>query len=1005
MMFLAIKFILKGTDLVNIKNIAISTQLKLGFTIVLLLVVVLGAVSYLQNAKLFEQTQTMYNHPLQVRRAIGKLSADIYAIHRDMKDLFLCADETAIGRDLNEMKMFECSAFEQIDILYSQYLGPRVHIDSVKQAFVVWNSEREETIRLFRTGQRQDAIIRTGNSGIAVDHVANLLAALQVIDDFAKNKADALFTNSGKLKKSLSLQLILLVATILLLSLFVNYIILHNINRPLTDIVDAVRRFWAGDLNARSSYLLKNEFGILSDSFNSMVASIQENKELDEKFAHLAGLMLSEYDTKKFFQATLSALATHTSSQMAAIYLLNNDQTLYEHFESTGVDNKVRQSFSATTLEGEFGAAISSRKVQHLKTIPVDTRFVFHSVCGTFIPREIITIPVLADNNVIAIISLASINCYSHRSLLLVDSILVTLCARVEGILAYHKTKELAQQLKHQNSELEAQKSEMAAQSAELTGQNRELEIQKQQLDEAGRLKTTFLSNMSHELRTPLNSVIALSGVLSRRLKGKLPAEEYSYLDVIERNGKMLLTLINDILDIARIESGHEEVEITRFDADALINDLVEMIGPQAQLKNINLNHRPANAPVFLESDSNKCRHILQNIIGNAVKFTEKGSVTIAATQRSDRLEIVVTDTGIGIAAEHLGHIFDEFRQADGSTSRRYGGTGLGLSIARKYASLLGGTVSVTSVPDTGSVFTLALPLRAAAGTSVQQVLNLPTQKARPVSLDAAVVLGKADATILLVDDSEPAIIQLKDILSQRGYRIVVARDGGEALKVIEQSIPDAIVLDLMMPGIDGFAVLKTVREAERTRGVPVLILTAKHITKDELAFLTRNNIHQLIQKGDVNSAELLGAVATMAHHHTVAPLKPKRQAQVIVGKPVVLIVEDNPDNMVTMRALLADEYVLIEAVDGHAGIEIAGLRKPHLILMDIGLPEKDGVEAFKTIRNNPHTAHIPVVAVTASAMTTDRETILAYGFDAYVAKPIDAERLYRCINEVLYGE
>jgi len=236
-----------------------------------------------------------------------------------------------------------------------------------------------------------------------------------------------------------------------------------------------------------------------------------------------------------------------------------------------------------------------------------------------------------------------------------------------------------------------------------------------------------------------------------------------------------------------------------------------------------------------ITSDADKCRHILQNLVANAVKFTEKGKVDIVALQTDRHLTISVIDTGVGIAQNHIDHIFDEFRQADGSTSRKFGGTGLGLAIAKKYATLLGGTITVNSTPGKGSEFMLTLP-------------NSPSSV----------------KTILLVEDSEPAIIQIKDFLEESGYEILVARDGGEALGIIAKTLPDAMILDLMMPGIDGFEVLKTLREAEATAHIPVLILTAKHITREELQFLKRNNVHQLIQKGDVNRKELLNAIATM---------------------------------------------------------------------------------------------------------------------------------------------
>ena len=459
----------------NLKNLKIGTQLRIGFAAMLFFVIVLGVVSYLQSGKIHLQTETMYNHPLLVRRAIGMLHSDILGIHRDMKDLFLSANKEEIALDLNQIETGKANAFEKIDILYSQYLGPRTDVDSVKQTFIKLNSICEETIRLFRAGKTSEAVNQTKAFRIGGKQVGVVLAALQKIDDFSTNKGDTLFADSRELNNSLHRQLILLVAVILLLSLIIYYVLLRNIHKPLDEMTDVTQHFHNGDLDARSSYASKNEFGVLSASFNTLAESIQMNMDLNEKAANLAGLMLSEEDAKKFFQSTLNALSVHTGSQIAAVYLLSDDKKSFEHFESIGADDNARQSFSAGSFEGEFGSVLSSRKVQYIKNIPEDTRFVFHTVNGKFIPHEIITIPILAGKEVIAIISIASVSIYSKQSIQLIDDILVTLSARVEGILAYRKIKEFSEKLEQQNSELETQKTELALQSAELTEQNTEL--------------------------------------------------------------------------------------------------------------------------------------------------------------------------------------------------------------------------------------------------------------------------------------------------------------------------------------------------------------------------------------------------------------------------------------------------------------------------------------------------------------------------------------------------
>jgi signal transduction histidine kinase/CheY-like chemotaxis protein len=946
----------------------------------------------------------LYEHPLRVRRAIGELTADVLEILNDMKDLvFASQSETQAAEIIGAIEIHQSDAFDQIDVLQGQYLGPKSDVDLVKQEFIRWNAVRALTIRMMREGDIAEARARTQPGGAGWLQAQAVLSAIGKIDAFASTKGDQLFANSQTLKATLNQQLLMLVVAILFLCLVIYYFLLRNIRQPLGELTRATQAFQLGDLGARSAYARKDEFGTLSDSYNQMAQTVQLEMESKAEVANLSALMLGFNEAETFFQATLSALAEKSGSQMAAVYLLSRDQRSFEHFASIGLVQGGRAAFDADVFEGEFGAALASKKIQHIANIPADTRFTFATVSGTFTPREIINLPLISNNQIVAVISLATIAGYSPPKLRLINDIWQILNARVVSILAFRQIQTLAKNLEQQNRELETQKNELNAQTVELNQQNLELDAQKRQLSEASRLKTSFISNMSHELRTPLNSVIALSGVLNRRLVHQIPDEECSYLEVIERNGKQLLALINDILDLSRIEAGREEIEVSQFDINDLVAEVVSVISPLARQKNIELLQQPAAGLPALSSDSDKCRHILQNLVGNAVKFTEAGRVEILVRQAGEAIQVVVSDTGIGISEEHLTHIFDEFRQADSSTSRRFGGTGLGLAIAKKYALLLGGDVTVASSLGQGSVFTLGLPLFLAHNASPRKEAGhgmdrKPVRAAPPAS-------EQAQKTILVVEDSEPAIIQLKDIFEEPAYRILVARNGHEALDVIQDTLPDAILLDLMLPGMDGFDLLKTVREAERTAQVPVLILTAKAITKDELKFLKRNNVHQLIQKGDINRAELLNAVASVVN--PIIELVPgiRSAPASIHGKALVLVVEDNPDNMLTVKALLAADFTVIEATDGQAALEQAKRHKPDLILMDIALPKMDGIQALKAIRNDAHLQNIAVIALTASAMTSDREAILAYGFDGYIPKPIDQNEFMHTIQQVLYGK
>ncbi len=988
----------------KIKNLKIGTQVIIVLSAMLFFVLILGGVANYQSGKIREQAENIYNHPLQVQEAIGMLNTDILQIRLYMRGLTQIKNEAELQTILGQIDLLNQDAHRQTDSLYKCYLGPRADIDTISAEIVEYASIRAETIRLFRAGKIEIVTDRVSIDGIGGVQNIKTLKAINRIRDFAARKSLQFYQESHNMNTNLSRQLLILVFLTILLSFVIYFQLLRNLRRPLNELTTIAQRFQAGDLLARSTHESKSEIGMLSASFNTMAESIRVNLDLSEKKSALAAVMLREDDARNFFRKILAEITLITDSQMGAVYLLSESKQSFEHFESLGLDENARKAFSAVNPEGEVGLAVSSGRIQHIKNIPDDTRFTFNTVGGKFIPREIISIPILVSHEVIAVISLGSVGNYSELPIMLISSIMDILGARVEGILAYRKIREFSERMEQQNLELEAQKTELSAQSAELMEQNTELEIQKQRLDEVSRLKTTFLSNMSHELRTPLNSVIALSGVLNRRLKGKIPGDEYSYIDVIERNGKHLLELINDILDISRIEAGHEEVGVTTFNPDDVIGDVIGLLHIQAEQKKIKLIHGPGGKDTMVKNDIAKCRHILQNLVGNAVKFTENGSVVVAAKKLGEKLHITVSDSGIGIAQNNLPFIFDEFRQADGSTSRRFGGTGLGLAIAKKYANLLGGEITVESSIGKGSVFTLILPLQYDTESGIivaEPVFPRRTVSAKPSQGKVSLLSGK---TILLVEDSEPAIIQVKEFLEEGGYKVMVAHEGREALEMIAGHVPDAIILDLMMPGVDGFEVLRILREEERTSIVPVLILTAKHVTKEELSFLKRNNIHELIRKGDVNRDELMGAVDAMVSAGITEIPSLKYNRPQIVGKPFVLIVEDNPDNMITVKALLEGDYITAGASDGETGIWLAKQHVPDLILMDIALPAMDGIEAFRTIRNDPQLQHIPVIALTASAMTTDRETILAYGFDAYIAKPIDDTTFFKTINSTIHG-
>ncbi|MHC1780283.1 MAG: ATP-binding protein [Bacteroidales bacterium] len=848
----------------KISDIKIGTQLKLGFGIILFCGVILSFTSYRHTRQITAELTRLYNHPLQVRRALGVLESDILLIHRGMKDLIMESDSKDIEQIKSEIELYKESAFKQIDILYSRYLGPKSDIDSVHSCFVKWNAVREETIRLLNSGRVQEAYERTNRNGAGGRFVDKISAHLKKVDNFAILKGDELYSNSITLSRALNVKLIVLVLVIFIFSFVIIYLLIKNIKQPLNELINATKLFREGDQGARSSFKSENEFGYLSDSYNALADNIEIESKLTNKISALSGEMLIHEDAHMFCHSLLRSLLINTGAQMGAVYLINAEKTFYERFESIGLEEKGTKHFSAKSNEGEVGLASSSRVIQHIKNISEESHFSYPAISGKFRPSEIITVPVIVEDDVVGVISLCTVSSFSQESVTLINRISDILNARMGGILAYGKIVKISGILEQQNTELETQKDELTQMTNELTEQNRELEVQKRQLDEASRLKTSFLSNMSHELRTPLNSIIALSGVLSRRLDNKIPQEEFGYLDIITKNGKQLLDLINDILDIARIESGRVEIRLSSFDVNDLVKEITDLVHPLAQQKSITLKFTGSDNKIGLISDYNKCRHIVQNIISNAVKFTESGEVAIKTELRGEFARVSVQDSGIGISKEHLPYIFDEFRQADSGNTKKYGGSGLGLAIAKKSANLIGADIRVKSKIGEGSLFIVDIPLNYfdEKQNDVVEHSYPEIQSAKLSSYNTRP--GVINSSVLIVEDTDASIIQLRDILEEEGYTIEVAHNGAEALDKIGQKIPDAVVLDLMMPEMDGFEALRRIRSMDKTSKLPVLILTAKYLSKEELSFLKHNNVQQLIRKGNISKEDLLNAISEL---------------------------------------------------------------------------------------------------------------------------------------------
>jgi signal transduction histidine kinase/DNA-binding response OmpR family regulator/CHASE3 domain sensor protein len=985
-------------------NLKIKTRLLVGFGAILSMVLVLGGVSFWHSATIWDNTDYLYRHPFRVNMAVRDIETNIMAIQRSMKSIALTEDREQLDRIIASINQDEADVYRHFDTIYARYLGKKRTVDSAVAAFREWKPVRDEAVRLDMAGQSPEAVRHIRASG--EHHVADILGKMRVLKDFAMARADSFYLSARTGRDILYIQLWLLLFFIVGMSVIITVFVMRGITIPLRSLVNFAEKYGTGNYLIRTDYKGTNELGILSSSMNKMADTVHFEMMVKSGVMQITDAMLVHDNLADFCSSVAGAMMVQTNSNLVAVFLLNDNKTLFEPYFSCGFNHANLHSFSSESNEGEFGRMLAFKKMVTVTQIPDDSIFVYSTVAGDIRPKEIILIPVVRQNSVIAMVTLASIQAYSELSLEIIRQSERNVNMSFNAILAFKQVRDFADSLDRQNEKLSIQGKELQAQTVELSQQNSELETQKQQIDEANRLKSQFLSSMSHELRTPLNSVIALSGVLNRRQKDRIPEEEHGYLGIIERNGKNLLMLINYILDLSRIEAGKMDIHLESVSLFDITQQIISSMQIQIREKQLDVRNLIGPDIPCIMSDSTKCHQILQNLISNAVKFTDTGGVEISARQTGVEIALSVRDTGIGIPADQIPHIFDEFRQVDGSTARRYGGTGLGLAIVDKFAVKLDARVEVESVPGEGSVFTVYFPFELKS----PDVTDVPSPGIRARVDSTVMQAGRweqaaSEKTILVVEDSEPAIVQLSWMLREEGYQVEIARSGNEALEKVKVKIPDAIILDLMMPGMDGFDVLERIRGTEESSAVPVLILTAMYLTASDLKRLTQNHIHQFVQKGDINRLELLEIVRQMLFREKIqvqAEATGRKPRLKIASPARILVVDDNEDNGLTLKVLLGDCHDVVVEKDGIGIIAKINSFRPDIIFLDISLPVHDGFTVFDEIRRHHELRGIPVIAVTAKAMKGDREKILAYGFNDYISKPIDPEQFSDTLKEWL---
>ena len=520
-------------------------------------------------------------------------------------------------------------------------------------------------------------------------------------------------------------------------------------------------------------------------------------------------------------------------------------------------------------------------------------------------------------------------------------------------IKKFKKQKEFNEKLR-----LSAQRRDKEARLT-LEQKNKDLLDSQKEAEAANEAKSTFLANMSHELRTPLNAIIGYSEMLIEDAEDE--NEDFiPDLEKINSSGKHLLGLINEILDLSKVESGKMELFIEEFELEKILNEVVSTIKPLVDKNDNSLNLKIQTKTKYISADVTKIRQILLNLLSNATKFTKEGEINILVNdnaQNSSMLDFNIADSGIGMTQEQVDKVFQPFTQADEKTTRKFGGTGLGLTITKMFAEMMGGDISLTSKEGKGTTFTATIPLKV-----------VDQKKKAEAELITQTTGKDSDYKVLVIDDDDNAQDMMKKFLQKQSVSILQANNGEDGLKLAAEHLPDVITLDVMMPEMDGWEVLAALQANDITKNIPVIMLTMA----DEPDIGYSLGATDYLTK-PVNWDEL----SNILTRHKIES-----------DSQTILIVEDDETTrgMLT-KSLETNDFKVRAAVNGKEALEKVNDSKPGLILLDLMMPEMDGFEFAEKLRENKDWLDIPVVVITAKDLTKDDHKRLKGNVEAIMQK------------------
>ncbi|MHC4320836.1 MAG: response regulator [Planctomycetota bacterium] len=829
------------------------------------------------------------------------------------------------------------------------------------------------------------------------------------------------------------------------------FFIARSITKPITTLSTAARSVAEGELDHSIEIKSGGEIGELADSFNDMISNLRLTMEKNDTHnwlktgqMELNVKMRGEQDIETLGRNIIGYLTEYLNAQIGILYMSDNDSRLkligsYAYVQQKNAPNEFMPG------EGLVGQAALGKKHILLTNCPDDSININSGIVEA-IPKNILIFPLILNNTVRGVVELGSFHEFHDIHLTFLDQIAEGIAIVLNTVISRSRTEILLEQTQQQSEELQAREealrqsneeleenaialkeseSRLQTQQEELRQTNEELEEQKeyvekknkelknarkiieeraQDLEQSSKYKSEFLANMSHELRTPLNSILLLSRLLGDNKDGSLSEDQVESVLSINSSGNDLLELINDVLDISKVEAGKMDLQIEDMYLQDFCNNIKRNFQHVAKENGISFNIEIADGlPEHIRTDEQRVEQIVKNFLSNAFKFTSEGSVTLQISRpnelsgkakdlsesKLDQTKTIlfsVIDTGIGIPEEKQKVIFEAFKQADGSTSRKYGGTGLGLSISKEFSRLLNGKIHMTSTHGKGSTFALHLPEtfeseaktieKSSAPSSVETETDISKKSEKQNNRreieenikDDRKTISAEDKSILIIEDDPVFLKIIRDLTREHGFKCLVAGDGETGLQFADYYKPSGIILDLNLPGINGWTVMSRLKDNPESRHIPVHFISASDNKFDALK---------------------MGAI-----DYVTKPVSPEVIDQVfkkftkIISKPVkdLLVVEDNPEQAEVISSIIGSGDVktttVSTAMEAYDHI-LTG--KFDCMVLDINLPDMSGIELLNKIRKNEEIFQLPVIVYTGRNLTNEEKKII----DEYAATTI----------------